>query len=103
VHIGKWSLPAFAPRTQFPKVFIDINSWRAASDTPTPSVIASFTVSSRNSLVYIALGIRFIYASFPKFYEMLASTFLANLTLENATLCLRGTHVDGQSSRGIEF
>jgi hypothetical protein len=38
------SLPAFAARTQFANVFIDIDSRRAASDTPTPSVIASFTV-----------------------------------------------------------
>ncbi|WP_216669036.1 hypothetical protein, partial [Paraburkholderia xenovorans] len=39
--------------------------------------IASFTASSRNSFVYTALGIRFINASIPQFYGMLASTFFS--------------------------
>jgi len=39
-------------RTQFANVFIEIDNRRADSDTLTPSVIASFTASSRNSFVY---------------------------------------------------
>jgi len=35
------SLPSFAARTQFANVFIEIDSRRAASDTPTPSVMAA--------------------------------------------------------------
>jgi enoyl-[acyl-carrier-protein] reductase (NADH) len=45
------SLPVFAARTQFSSVFINIEGRRAASDMPTPSVIASFPASSRNSYV----------------------------------------------------
>src|ERR1700722_16655382 len=56
-------MPAFAARTQFAKVFIEIDSRRVASDTPTPSVIAGLTASLRDSFVYTALGIRFINAN----------------------------------------
>jgi hypothetical protein len=38
-------------RTQFASAFIDIQSRRAASDTKTLSVIASFIASSRISFV----------------------------------------------------
>jgi short chain dehydrogenase len=44
-------LPVFAARSKFSGVFINIESRRAASDMPTPSVIASFPASSRNSYV----------------------------------------------------
>jgi hypothetical protein len=45
LHPTLSSLLSFAARTQFANVFIEMDSRRAASDTPTPSVIASFTAS----------------------------------------------------------
>jgi hypothetical protein len=50
-----------------------MDSRRDASDVPT--AFAKLTASSHTSFVYLALGIRFIFASVPQLYETLASTF----------------------------
>jgi hypothetical protein len=50
-------LPSIAAGSRFANVFIDIDNRRAASETLAPSVIASFTTSSRNSSVYAAFWI----------------------------------------------